>query len=239
MVDVLSLEPLLFPAEFGSHCMRILVNGLDVVAAAYPPGGFHGWPVAGFAPSWLLGPDGLAVSPEAREVSLGGSDATDEVVVRVHQTGSEVIWDCWRLKDMGRVHKEGPEIGLDTFRFDPQAYAHELSQATGRAGRMWPARRVAENIQAVLWRGGYGQDGGAWIRSYVAIRVPEERPDMVEISYYARDRSGQRFALPGKYVVTFPVDGTDPGVQARAIAYRLGHEDLKPLSVHHPHRRRR
>ncbi|MER7589623.1 hypothetical protein ABTW72_19020 [Micromonospora sp. NPDC127501] len=62
---------------------------------------------------------------------------------------------------------------------------------------------------------------------------------MVEISYYARDLSGQRYALPGSYVVTFPVDGTDPDVQAQAIAHRLGQEDLKPVSVHQPRRRRK
>ncbi|MEU8821370.1 hypothetical protein [Actinoplanes sp. NPDC048796] len=42
MVNVLQLEPLLFPAEFGTHRMRILVDGIDVVAAAYGPGGFRG-----------------------------------------------------------------------------------------------------------------------------------------------------------------------------------------------------
>lgn len=60
MLDDLRLEPLLFPSRFTSHRMRILVNGLDVVAAAYPPDGFHGQPVAGFMPSFLLGPNGLA-----------------------------------------------------------------------------------------------------------------------------------------------------------------------------------
>ncbi|WP_435206981.1 hypothetical protein [Micromonospora sp. bgisy143] len=240
MVDVLKLEPLLFPAEFTSHRTRILVNGLDVVAAPYPPDGFHGQPVAGFAPSWLLGPDGVAVSPEAREVGVGGSDTTeDELTVRVCQAGSEVIWDCWRLKSNGRVLKEEPEIGLGIFRFDPQAYAQELARATERAGRMWPARSVAENLQAVLWREGYGQDGGVWIRNYVAIRAPQDRPDVVEMGYYARDRSGVRYALPGRYVVTFPVDGSDPAVQAQAIAHRLGHENLKPVSVHQPQPRRR
>ncbi|TYB38301.1 hypothetical protein FXF50_11695 [Micromonospora sp. AP08] len=240
MLDVLRLEPLLFPAEFTSHRVRILVNGLDVVAAAYPPDGFHGEPVAGFGPSWLLGPDGLAVSLEAREIAVGGSDTTeDELTVRVHQAGSEVIWDCWRLTAIGRVLKEGPEIGLGIFRFDRQAYTHGIAQATGRASRMWPARAVAENLQSVLWGEGYGQDGGAWIRTYVAIRAPEDRTDVVEVSYCARDRSGSRYALPGRYVVTFPIDGTDPVVQAHVIAHRLGHEDLKPLSVHQPHRRRR
>ncbi|SBT37254.1 hypothetical protein [Micromonospora auratinigra] len=239
MLDVLKLEPLLFPAEFSSHRMRILVNGLDVVATAYPPDGFHGMPVAGFAPSWLLGPDGLAVSAEAREIAVGGSDTTeDALTVRVHQAGSEVIWDCWHLTAIGRVLRARPEIGLGIFRFDPQAYARELARATGRANRGWPARWVAEDLRAVLWREGFGQDGGPWIRSYVAIRAPEERPDLVEVSYYARDRSGQRFALPGRYVVTFPVDETDPAAQAQAIAHRLGHEDLKPLSAHQPPRRR-
>ncbi|MGY0003915.1 hypothetical protein [Micromonospora sp. I033] len=240
MLDVLRLEPLLFPAEFTSHRMRILVNGLDVVAAAYPPEGFYGKPVAGFGPSWLLGPDGLAVSPEAREIAVGGSDTTeDELSVRVHQAGSEVVWDCWRLTVIGRVLKEGPEIGLGTSRFDTQAFVSELARATARASRVWPARSVAENLQALLWREGYGQDGGAWIRSYVAVRAPEDRADVIEISYHARDVSGGGYALPGRYVVTLPVDGTDPAVQARAIAHRLGHEDLKPLSVHQPHPRRR
>lgn len=239
MFDVLRLEPLLFPADFASHRMRILVNGRDVVAAAYPPDGFHGKPVAGFAPSWLLGPEGLAVSPEAREVAVGGSDFEDELAVRIHQAGPEVIWDCWRLTAIGRVLKEWPEIGLGMFRFDLRSYGHEIAQATGRTGRMWLARSVAENLQSMLWREGYGQDGGAWVRGYVAIRAPEERPEVVEISYYARDRSGQRFALPGRYVVTFPVDGTDPAIQAQVIAHRLGQEDLKPLSVHQPHPRHR
>ncbi|SCL30060.1 hypothetical protein GA0070624_4002 [Micromonospora rhizosphaerae] len=239
MLDVLRLEPLLFPAEFTSHRTRILVNGLDVVAAAYPPDGFHGKPVAGFTPSWLLGPDGLAVSPDVREVGLGGSDTTeDELTVRIDRAGSEVIWDCWRLTGIGKVIKKGPEVGLGIFRFDAQAYASEISRANARASRMWPARSVAKNLQAVLWREGYGQDGGAWIRSYVAIRAPEERPEMVEISYYALDLSGLRYAMPGTYVVTFAVDRTDPDAQAQAIAHRLGHEDLKPLSVHQPHRQR-
>ncbi|MEU8181716.1 hypothetical protein AB0B85_11255 [Micromonospora sp. NPDC049044] len=240
MVDVLRLEPLLFPAEFTSHRMRILVNGLDVVATAYPADGFHGQPVAGFTPSSVLGPGGLAVAPEAREVAVGGSDmGEDRLTVRVRQAGSEVIWDCWRLTVLDRVHKEGPELGLGSFRFDSHAYAEELAQATERTTRTWPARLVAENLQATLWREGWDQDGGAWIRGYVAIRAPEDRPDVVEISYYARDLSGQRYALPGSYVVTFPVDGTDPDVQAQAIADRLGHEDLKPASVHQPHRRRK
>ncbi|WP_446219391.1 hypothetical protein [Micromonospora sp. IBHARD004] len=253
MLDVLRLEPLLFPAEFTSHRMRILVNGLDVVSAAYPPGGFYGKPIAGFTPSWLLGvaffdtvtatvpgrPGGLAVSPEAREVPLGGSDTgEDELAVRINQVGSEVIWDYWRLTDLGTVLKEGPDSGLGIFRFDAQAYASEMTLATARASRMWPARSVAEFLQAVLWREGYGQDGGAWIRSYLAIRAPEERPDVVEVSYHARDLSGLRYAMPGRYVVTFPVDGTDPHAQAQAITHRLGHEDLKP-HVHQPHQRRR
>ncbi|RZU77742.1 hypothetical protein EV384_6483 [Micromonospora kangleipakensis] len=240
MLDVLRLEPLLFPAEFTSHRMRILVNGVDVVAAAYPPGGFHGNPVAGFTPSCLLGPGGLAVAPVAREVGLGGSDTTeDELAVRIRQVGSEVIWDCWCLTDIGTVLKEGPEVGLETFRFDAQAYAAEMARATARSSRVWPARSVAEALQAVLWREGYAQDGGAWIRSYVAIRAPEERPDVVEISYYARDLSELRHAMPGRYVVTFPVDGTDPNAQARDIVHRLGHEDLKPLSAHQPRQRHR
>ncbi|MGC4748530.1 hypothetical protein ACLQ28_23190 [Micromonospora sp. DT201] len=239
MVDVLRLQPLLFPAEFSSHRMRVLVNGLDVVAATYPPDGFHGQPVARFTPSWMLGPSGLAVAPEARDVAVGGSDTSeDRLTVRVSQSDSEVMWDCWRLIVIGRVVKEGPEIELGIFRFDSNAYAEEIAQATERATRSWPARSVAENLQATLWREGWGQDGGAWIRRYVAIRAPEDRPDVVEISYYARDLSGLRYALPGSYVVNFPIDGTDPAVQAQAIADRLGHEDLKTLSVHQPHRRR-
>ncbi|MGC4758431.1 hypothetical protein [Micromonospora trifolii] len=240
MVDVLRLEPLLFPAEFTAHRMRILVNGLDVVAATYPADGFHGQPVAGFGPSWLLGPDGLAAVPEAQEVAVGGSDMTeDRLTVHICQAGSEVVWDRWRLTVIGRVYKEGPELGLGSFRFDSYAYAEEIAQATKRATRTWPARLVAEKLEATLWREGWDQDGGAWIRRYVAIRAPEDRPDVVEISYYARDLSGQRYALRGTYVVTFPVDGTDPDVQAQAIAHRLGQEDLKPISVHQPPRRRK
>jgi hypothetical protein len=86
MLDLLELEPLLFSAEFGTHRMRILVNGVDVVAAAYPTGGFYGRPVAGFTPSWLLGPGGLAASPEAREVALGGSDTTEERAYGPHSS---------------------------------------------------------------------------------------------------------------------------------------------------------
>ncbi|MEV4822950.1 hypothetical protein [Micromonospora sp. NPDC049274] len=240
MADVLRLEPLLFPAEFTSHRMRLLVNGLDVVAATYPPDGFHGQPVAGFAPSWLLGPDGLTTTPEAREVALGGSDTSeDHLTVRVCQAGSDVIWDRWRLRVIDRVHKKGPEVGLGSFRFDSYSYAEEIAQVAERAARTWPARSVAENLQATLCREGWGQDGGAWIRRYVAIRAPHDRPDVVEISYYARDLSGLRYELPGSYVVTFPVDDTDPDVQSQAIAHRLGHKDLKPISVHQPRRRHR
>jgi hypothetical protein len=223
VLDVLRLEPLLFPAGFTSHRLRILVEDLDVVAAAYPPDGFHGMPVAGFAPSWLLGPDGLAASPEAREVAVGGSDTTeDRLTVHLHQAGSEVVWDGWRLTDIGRELG----TGLGTFRFDARAYAAELDRATARANRTWPARSVAENLRAVLWRDGYHQDGGAWIRGYVAIRAPEERQDVVEIGYQARAGG------PGTYLVTFPVDGTDPETQAQVIVHRLGHEDLRPVSVH-------
>ncbi|MGC4829861.1 hypothetical protein [Micromonospora arida] len=85
MVDVLRLEPLLFPAEFTSHRMRILVNGLDVVATAYPANGFHGQPVAGFGPSRLLGPDGLAVAPEAREIAVDRLGHEDLKPASVHQ----------------------------------------------------------------------------------------------------------------------------------------------------------
>ncbi|MGC4814715.1 hypothetical protein ACLQ29_29650 [Micromonospora sp. DT228] len=240
MVDVLRLEPLLFPAEFLSHRLRVLVNGVDVVASTYPPDGFHGEPVAGSMPSWLLGPNGLAATPEAREVQVGGSDTSeDRLTVFVRRAGNEVTWDGWRLTVIGRVLKEGPEIGLGDFRFDLHAYAEEIARATERANRMWPARSVAESLQATVWCDGWGQDGGAWIRSYVAIRAPEDRPDVVEIGYYARALSGERYALPGRYVMTFPVDGTDPDLQAQAIAHRLNHEDLKPMSVHHPRRRGR
>nr|BFE75480.1 hypothetical protein GCM10020092_087810 [Actinoplanes digitatis] len=83
-----------------------------------------------------------------------------------------------------------------------------------------------------------GQDYGSWIRGYPTIRAPRDRPDVVEIGYYARDPTGQRYTMPGRYHITFPVDGTDPAVQAQAIADRLCHEDLKPLSVHQPRRRR-
>jgi hypothetical protein len=113
-----------------------------------------------------------------------------------------------------------------------------VAGATVLAGRMWPGRTVVEALWAVLRPAGYGQDRGAWIREYGRLRAFEERPDTVEVSYSARDLSGHRYAMPGTYVVTFPVDDTDPDAQARAIAYRLGHEDLKPLSVHRPRRRR-
>ncbi|WP_412738863.1 hypothetical protein [Krasilnikovia sp. MM14-A1259] len=95
------------------------------------------------------------------------------------------------------VVKEGPELGLGTFRFDPQAYAHEIAQAIDRVNHMWPARSVAEKLQAIVLPGAYrqGQDYGSWIRGYPAIRAPEERPDVVEISYYARDQTGQRYAM--------------------------------------------
>jgi hypothetical protein len=239
VLDILKLQPLLFPAEFTSHRMRILVNGRDVVAEAYPPNGFHGMPVAGFMPSWLLGPRGLTGSAEAREVALGGSDTTeDQLSVRIRQAGPEVLWDCWRRTNIETDLKEGPHTGLETFRFDAQAYASELARATAQADKQWPARSVAENLRAVLWREGYSQDGGVWIRSYMAIRAPEDRPDVVEVSYQARDQSGQRSLIPGKYTITFPVHETDPDAQARDIVHRLGHEDLKPLSVHQPRQRR-
>ncbi|MEU7876572.1 hypothetical protein [Dactylosporangium sp. NPDC049140] len=240
MVSALRLEPLLFAAEFGSHRMRIFVDGVDVVAAAYGPGGFCGKPVAGFMPSRLLGPHGLAASQNVREVALGGSDTTeDQLTVQIRQVGSAVIWDRWRMVDIETVVKEGPDVGLSTFRFDARAYASELARATAQADRMWPARSVAELLEAMLWRDGYDQDGGTWVRRYTAIRAPEERPDVVEISYYARDMSGLRYAMPGSYVATFPVVPSDPDHQAQVIAHRLGHEDLKPVSVHRPQQRRR
>jgi hypothetical protein len=119
VLDVLRLEPLLFPAEFGSHRTQISVNGVDILAVAFPTDGWGGRPVAGFTPSHLLGPRGLAVSPgEAREVVLGGSDTESRLVARVHRVDSEVIWDCWRVTDMDQVVKEGREVGLEIFRFD-------------------------------------------------------------------------------------------------------------------------
>lgn len=77
----------------------------------------------------------------------------DRLTVRIHQAGLEVIWDCWRLIDIRTVLKEGAELGLGTFRFDPLTYAQEIAQATERANRMWPARSVAENFQAMLLPG--------------------------------------------------------------------------------------
>jgi hypothetical protein len=231
--NVLRLEPLLF-SDFGTHRVRVLVDGIDVVAAAYGPGGFHGMPVTGFMTSWLLGPRGLTASPDAREVALGGSNTTeDELTVRIRQVGPATIWDRWRMLDIGKVVKQGPEVGLSTFRFDARAYASEIARATAEADRMWPARAVAELLETML-RG--GQDGGAWIRSYTTIRAPVEQPDLVEVGYYARDLSGLRHALPGRYFVTFPIVDSDPREQAQAIAHRLAHEDLKPVSAHVPRR---
>jgi hypothetical protein len=85
----------------------------------------------------------------------------------------------------------------------------------------------------------HDEDGGRWIRSCFGVRAPAERPDVVEVSYYARDMNGLRYAMPGHYVVTFPVDTSDPDHQAQVIAHRLGHEDLKPVSIHQPPRHRR
>ncbi|MFF5081729.1 hypothetical protein ACFY36_32160 [Actinoplanes sp. NPDC000266] len=237
MVNVLRLEPLLFPAEFSSHRVRIFVDGVDVVAAAYGPGGCHGKPVAGFAPSWLLGSHGLAASPTVREVELAGSDTTeDRLTVDIRQAGAMVTWDHWRLIDMGTVVGEGPDIRLSPFRFDAVAYASELARAAAHADRKWPARAVAELLEAETRHDDYDS---RWIRRCFTVRAPEDRPDVVEVGYYARDPSGRRYAMPGHYIVAFPIDDTDPGDQAQAIAHRLGHEDLKPISTHQPPRRRR
>jgi hypothetical protein len=103
------------------------------------------------------------------------------------------------------------------------------------AVRKWPARVVAELLKLMLRD---DEDGGRWIRRCFGVRTPQERPDVVKVSFYARDASGLRYAMPGHYVVTFPVDDSDPDRQAQAIAHRLGHEDLKPVSVHQPRRRR-
>ncbi|MFE9747813.1 hypothetical protein ACFYOT_23150 [Saccharothrix saharensis] len=238
MNDVLRVEPLLFPVEFSAHRTRVLVNDLDVVAAAYPADGYHGQPVAGAVPSSLLGPDGLVASPRPREVWLGGAGPADGLVVRVRLVGSEVVWDGWRMADY-HDSSARPARRLGDFRFDAAAYASELARATARADRSWPARSVAEHLRAVLWRDGYGQDGGTWVHDYAAIRAPEDDPDVVVVGYRARDVDGPRRALPGTYSMTFPVDGTDPEDQARAIVHRLRHEDLKPLSTHQPRRPRR
>jgi hypothetical protein len=216
--------------------MRIFVDGIDVVPAAYGPGGFGGKPVAGSMPSRLLGPHGLTASPEVREVALGGSDTTeDQLTVRIRQIGTTVIWDRWRMVQIETVTKEGPDVGLGTFHFDARAYASELARATARADRRWPARTVAELLQDKLRR---EPDGDTWIRGNAAVRAPEDRPEVVEISYYARDTSGLRYAMPGRYVVTFPIGASDPEHQAQTIAHRLYHEDLKPASVHRPRQRR-
>jgi len=88
VISALRLEPVLFPAEFGSHRVRIFVDGIDAVAAAYGPGGFYGRPVAGFMPSWLLGPHGLTAPQNVREVALGGSDTTeDQLTVQIRRPG--------------------------------------------------------------------------------------------------------------------------------------------------------
>src|SRR5262245_1128221 len=99
--------------------MRILVDAVDVVKAAYGPGGFHGEPVAGFQPASLLASHGLDAAQNAREVAVGGSDTTeDQLLVRIRQVGATVIWDRWRMVVIGRVIKEGPEVGLNSYRFD-------------------------------------------------------------------------------------------------------------------------
>ena len=236
VVSVLRLEPLLFPPHFTSHRTRIIVDGIDVVATAYGPSGFRGGPVAGFAPSWLLGLQGLAASQNPREVDLGGSDTTeDQLTVQVRQVGSVVAWDRWRMVDMSTVVKEGPDVGLSAFRFDVRAYASELARAAVQADRRWPARAVAELLEVRVRQ---DEDDGRWIRRLMSIRAPEERPNVVEVSYYARDLSGLRYAMPGHYVVTFPIDNSHPDHQAQIIAHRLSNEDLKPISIHQPPRRR-
>jgi hypothetical protein len=217
--------------------MRILVDGIDVVAAAYGPGDFSGRPVAGFTPSRLLGPRGLPASPHGREVALGGSNTgEDQLTVQIRQVGSAVIWDRWRLVELGTVVKEGPDVGLDAFRFDARVYGSEVARAAVQADRMWPARAVAELLKMMVR---HDEDGGTWIRSCFGVRALEERPDVVEVSYYAQDMSGLRHSMPGHYVVTFPIDTSDPDHQAQVIAHRLGHEDLKPVSIHRPPWRRR
>jgi hypothetical protein len=133
------------------------------------------------------------------------------------------------------VVKDGSDVGLSAFRFDAQAYAAELVRAAAHADRRWPARAVAE-LLAVMVR---NEDGGRWIRDCFGVRAPQERPDVVEVSFYARDVGGVRYAMPGHYVVTFPVDDSDPDRQAQVIVQRLDQEDLKRVSVHQPPRRRR
>jgi hypothetical protein len=141
VVSVLRLEPLLFPARFTTHRVRVLVDDIDVVAVVYGPGGFFGQPVAGFTPSFLLGSPGLTASPDGREVALGGSDTTeDRLTVQIRAVDSAVIWDRWRMLDMERVVKEGPDVGLDAFRFDARAYASELDRARRQADLRPPAR---------------------------------------------------------------------------------------------------
>jgi hypothetical protein len=99
---------LLFPSEFGAHRVRIFVDGIDVVAAAYGPGGFHGRPAAAFRPSYLLGPQGLNASQGVRVVALAGSDTTEnQLTVQIRQVGSAAVWDRCRMVDLGSVVKEG------------------------------------------------------------------------------------------------------------------------------------
>ncbi|SNY47080.1 hypothetical protein [Paractinoplanes atraurantiacus] len=237
MVNVLSLEPWLFYTGFGIHRMRIFVDGVDVVTTAYGPGGFFGQAVTGFTPSRLLGPDGLAASAHARDVPVGGSSTTeDQLTVQICQVGATVIWDHWQMTDMGKLVKNGQDVGLPTFRFDAGAYASELTRAQARTDRKWPARSVAERLTLMLRD---NETGTMWIRRVTGVHAPENRPAVIEVSYYARDMSGLRYAMPGHYIVTFPVDASaDPHQQAEAIAHRVSHEDLKPISLHRPRRRR-
>jgi hypothetical protein len=191
---------------------------------------------AGFMPSHLLGPRGLPASPNAREVELGGSATTeDQLVVQIRQVGTTAIWDRWRLVDLGTVVKDGADVGLGAFRFDAKAYAADLVRAAVDADRRWPARVVAESLKLMVRD---DEDGGRWIRRCFGVRAPQERPDVVEVRFYARDMSGLRYATPGHYVVTFPVDDSDPDPQAQVIAHRLSHEDLKLVSVYLPPRGR-
>lgn len=144
-MNVLRLEPLLFPVEFSSHRVRVLVDGKDVVTAAYP-NGWYGLPLAGFAPEWLLGPTGqLAIGDEARTVALGGSDTTeDELMVHLHREHNQVVWSGWQILDMGHLRYAEAATGLGTFRFDTIDYADELVRATARAQRVWHAGEAGQ-----------------------------------------------------------------------------------------------
>jgi hypothetical protein len=235
----LRLQPWLFPPEFTSHRVQVLVDDVDVVAVAFPDGWF-GLPVAGFTPEWLLGSEGqLQAADEPREVALGGSDSSeDSLRVRIHRAGAEVIWDQWRITDIERTLKAGAAVGLGTFRFEAADYGAELARATVVAGRQWPARLVAERLRETLIDQRTKPLIGSWIHGYISVRAPTERPDSVEVRYYARDPGGTRMALPGSYIASFPVDSTDPYQQARAIVARLIDENPVPNSAHRPRTKR-